>query len=253
MDRLNRVWNLNSAAVYKAGDGMLSLKSLFIAFAGAALGYVVAVFWQTEVWIVAPVLVMLPLVVSMAVTLRVRNSLRIDYKTGLLNACHFEICLRQAFQQARRSGNPVSIIAIDVDRLKRVNDAYGHLAGDALLRTLGAIIREVVRERHFAGQLGGDEFAIVLPGMAADDARIVAERLRRAISAAEIHSPVSPDVIRATASLGIAQLTSLHRQPHEWFHAADMALNRAKQLGRDRVFLAAHAQFVTSETATKPA
>jgi diguanylate cyclase (GGDEF)-like protein len=122
--------------------------------------------------------------------------------------------------------------------LKNVNERYGHLAGDAVLSSLGALLREHVHGCHLAGRLGGDEFAVILPGMIVGDAHIVAARLCRAIAAAEVYVSTASDGIRITTSVGVAQISARHAQAEDWFHAADMALIRAKQLGRNCVVIA---------------
>ena len=166
---------------------------------------------------------------------------------------HFERRFQRAIYRARRPGAPLALILIDLDSLKNANDTYGHLAGDAVLRTLGTLIREHVRMPHLAGRVGGDEFGIALPDATAEDARALAERLRVVIAAAEIYIATSPDVLRITVSLGIAQLSLEHSQADDLFHAADMALICAKRLGRNRVVSATQSNIPAAKKGAKAA
>jgi diguanylate cyclase (GGDEF)-like protein len=169
-----------------------------------------------------------------------RRAAQRDEKTGLFSAYYFHHRFRQAFVHARRFCQPLALIIIDLDSFKNVNDTYGHLAGDAVLSEVGAIIREQLCRPGIAGRFGGDEFTIVLPDTTAEEASIVAERIRRVVASAGIYTAESFDAIRITASLGIAQLSPLHRVPNNLFHAADMALLQAKRQGRNRIICAPH-------------
>lgn len=163
-----------------------------------------------------------------------------DLMTGLANRRKFFNWAQTVRHQADRFEQPWSVLALDVDHFKKVNDTYGHDAGDAVLRTVADILRANVRDCDIAARFGGEEFIIALPQTELHGAVIVAERIRLAL--AEKVITVNGREIRCTISIGVAQY-----QPHsamdidEVLKLADAALYRAKALGRNRVELAASA------------
>jgi diguanylate cyclase (GGDEF)-like protein len=123
---------------------------------------------------------------------------------------------------------------MDLDHFKRVNDTWGHPAGDAVLRNVAAVANATVRSTDLVGRLGGEEFIVLLPGTSGDAARRIAEKLRTALEA----SPVQWEqtTICATASIGIAGTTALEKRSFDSLYSdADKALYLAKQRGRNRV------------------
>ena len=153
-----------------------------------------------------------------------------DGLTGCFNRRFFEIQLERDLHLATRMRQPVSLIFLDVDYFKRVNDAHGHDAGDAALRILANALREEVRGVDTASRYGGEEFAIILPQAGPDGALVVAERLRSRIERTEV-----PGVGRITASLGVATYP-LHASSRDLLvTTADRALYQAKKTGRNRV------------------
>ncbi|HKG11925.1 MAG TPA: sensor domain-containing diguanylate cyclase [Pyrinomonadaceae bacterium] len=152
-----------------------------------------------------------------------------DGLTGCFNRRFFEIQLERDLHLATRMRQPVSLILIDIDHFKRVNDTHGHDAGDAALRLLASELREEVRGVDTAARYGGEEFAIILPQAGPEGALAVAERLRTRIERTEV-----PGVGTITASLGIATFP-LHASSRELLvTAADRALYQAKRTGRNR-------------------
>lgn len=160
---------------------------------------------------------------------------RTDALTDLLNRRAFDetltVCLAQWRRQQHR---PVSLLLIDVDRFKQLNDQHGHPAGDAALRWLAKKVRQTIREGELAARYGGEEFAVILPAVETAEAAILAERLREAISAEPlVHGDKT---IHLTASIGLA--TSLvHDNPSSITVRADHALYAAKQNGRNRTYI----------------
>jgi diguanylate cyclase (GGDEF)-like protein len=153
-----------------------------------------------------------------------------DGLTGCFNRRFFEIQLERDLHLATRMRQPVSLILIDIDHFKRVNDTHGHDAGDAALRILASELREEVRGVDTAARYGGEEFAIILPQAGPEGALNVAERLRMRIERTEV-----PGVGTITASLGIATFP-LHASSRDLLvTAADRALYQAKRTGRNRV------------------
>ena len=160
-----------------------------------------------------------------------------DSLTGLANRRRFDAGLDEEFLRLRRSGEPLSLILIDLDYYKDYNDHHGHLAGDECLRRIGALLGEMVRHPpDLAVRYGGEELAVILPGTDAQGARLVAERIRAAIAGLAIPHPTSPVADRLTASLGVATLVPSEDQlARDLIHRADVQLYLAKSGGRNRV------------------
>ena len=162
----------------------------------------------------------------------------IDPLTGCANRRHFVARAQDLIALGRRSGAPVTLMIIDLDEFKRVNDIYGHPAGDTMLRMIGRIGREHIRATDLLGRIGGEEFALLMPDTDAEGAKHFAERLREAVGLEEAH--VEGTILRITISLGVAE-----QRPDESFDAlyarADTALYAAKEGGRNRVVVDAGA------------
>jgi diguanylate cyclase (GGDEF)-like protein len=152
-----------------------------------------------------------------------------DGLTSLRNRRAFDERLEDAFEQARRYERPLSLILIDVDHFKPVNDAFGHDTGDAVLKGVAELIADSTRQADFVARIGGEEFGVLLPETPLFEAMQVAEKIRARIAA----TPVA--TLNTTVSLGVANaLHSNARNTSELFHAADQALYRAKANGRNR-------------------
>ncbi|MEV0593802.1 sensor domain-containing diguanylate cyclase [Nonomuraea cavernae] len=158
---------------------------------------------------------------------------RTDSKTGLLNAAAWQREADTEIVRARRNGDTLALLIIDIDHFKRVNDNHGHLVGDQVLVSIASTLRSQLREYDVVGRFGGEEFVVLLPSADIHEARQVAERLRRRIGRMTI---AADDVmISVTISAGVAVM-SLHGDDLiELLAAADLALYRAKELGRDRI------------------
>ncbi|MEW6262973.1 MAG: diguanylate cyclase [Thermodesulfobacteriota bacterium] len=160
-----------------------------------------------------------------------------DGLTGLFNHLHFHRCLHDEFQRARRFGTSLSLIMLDLDDFKLINDTYGHQIGDQVLILLAELIRECVREVDTAARYGGEEFAIVLPQTDVADAVVVATRLKETIE----KTPRFPKIykgLKVTASLGLAGYPEADvHSPQDLIRYADKALYRAKEIGKNRVVL----------------
>lgn len=157
---------------------------------------------------------------------------REDALTGLSNRRHLEQMLDHEFRRARRFGHPLALIMIDVDRFKDINDRHSHVAGDAVLRHVGAVIRSACRTVDAAARYGGDEFVVVLPETRVGDALLIGERIRL-----EVESLASAEfsaALRPTVSVGVADDVG-STSPSELLGAVDRALYAAKERGRNRV------------------
>ncbi len=153
-----------------------------------------------------------------------------DSLTGCVNRRSFEMQLERDLRLATRMRQPVSLIMLDIDHFKRVNDTYGHDAGDAALRFLADVLRDELRGVDTAARYGGEEFAVILPQANLEGALIVAERLRARIESTEI-----PEIGHITASIGIATFPLHANSRAQLVSTADHALYEAKRDGRNRV------------------
>lgn len=156
-----------------------------------------------------------------------------DGLTGVLNRRGFEEAVRRETATARRYGYPLSVVAIDIDHFKRINDGHGHAAGDTVLMTVAAMfMEELRRDTDVVGRVGGEEFMVLLPHTPAVGAAALAERLRQHLNNMPI--PVEGATLHVTASFGVRQLGP-EGDPEPMMIGADDALYQAKRSGRDRV------------------
>jgi diguanylate cyclase (GGDEF)-like protein len=161
----------------------------------------------------------------------------VDQLTGLSHREHFERRLREEELRRRRYGGFFSVVMLDLDDFKRINDRHGHLAGDRLLRAVGEAIRENLRSADLPCRWGGEEFCVLLPETESEGARVIAERIRRAVRSLALEHegrPLSSTVSLGVATAGPAGSFSLS----DLLARADEALYRAKAAGKDRVVLA---------------
>lgn len=154
---------------------------------------------------------------------------RIDELTGLYNRRALNEMIMNEIKRCSRYGGVFSLIILDIDTLKPVNDTYGHLAGDEYIRQVGGIIQKAVRSTDRAFRHGGDEFSILLPQTAVDVATRVAERVRQ-----QVASVTSKTGTSITCSLGVASWPASGSDVNDLINAADTALYRAKRLGRNQ-------------------
>jgi diguanylate cyclase (GGDEF)-like protein len=157
-----------------------------------------------------------------------------DALTGLANRRLFEESLEREVARARRLSTPLSLLLIDVDHFKQINDTYGHPAGDAVLAGVAGAITAGTKAFDVPARYGGDELAVLLPGCGSHDARGVAERVRSQI-AEQVHD------VPITVSVGVATMPENALDGERLVAAADAALYDAKRAGRDRVHTSARA------------
>lgn len=160
-----------------------------------------------------------------------------DELTHLYNRRHFQALLNLEIKRADRFGQPVSLLMVDIDRFKRINDTYGHLGGDHRLREFAQLLISSLREVDMVARFGGEEFVIVLPNTSKRDARLVAEKLcfltRQHLFSQDTAKPLLP----FTISLGVASYPIDGQTVESLIKVADLALYQAKENGRDRVVL----------------
>jgi diguanylate cyclase (GGDEF)-like protein len=156
---------------------------------------------------------------------RVSVAARTDPLTNLLNRRGLQEMLAQQLAAAARDGSRLGVLMIDIDRFKRYNDQFGHLAADAVLEQLGQLLTEAVRAPDLVGRYGGDEFVLVVPGVGSEEALQLAERLRQQVERSGL----------CTVSVGVSAEDGRQADAEGLLDLADAALLRAKQAGRNRV------------------
>ncbi len=164
---------------------------------------------------------------------KLRRLLRTDHLTGAANRAHFFEVAEKAFQSCQRANEPLSLVAIDLDCFKGINDTHGHATGDDVLKAVSKACQSVLRQQDTFARLGGEEFVCLLPGVGRDAALTLADRIRRAIASLEIGT--ASGTLQVTASLGTATLGPSANSVIQLLAQADEALYAAKKAGRDRV------------------
>jgi len=158
-----------------------------------------------------------------------------DGLTKLFNRTHWENCLKAEYKRWTRSHHASCLVMIDIDLFKNVNDTYGHLVGDEVIRHLSGLIRAHVRETDVSGRYGGEEFAILLADTSIENAQVFAERLRLEIEQAVVkYNDID---LKYTVSMGLAEIDASIKNYEAWIECSDAALYRSKESGRNKVTL----------------
>lgn len=155
-----------------------------------------------------------------------------DGLTQLHNRRHWQDCMEKEFDRYSRYGDAASLVMIDIDNFKLINDKYGHPAGDKVIQHIAYLLKQALRETDCAGRYGGEEFGVVLSKTTAEDALNFTERLRKRIEESEI--AFENRLIKVTISIGINDLDSEIDNSSTWLSGADKALYLAKQQGRNQ-------------------
>jgi len=204
----------------------------------AYLGYVVAVLWYINPVMILPMLGLMFLLQQALMIPRLQLEAQTDSKTGLLNVRYFNQHFDEWLERAKRQTRPLSVVMADLDFLRRINNNYGHLAGDIVLIGVSEVIRRAVRPQDIVGRVGGEEFAILLPDTDQEEAMKVAEAVRQAIAETNFDIPTSATPIRTTMTLGVACYPTDATTATDLLHHADVAVYQAKMDGRNRVICA---------------
>ena len=181
-------------------------------------------------------------VLSLAIDITERRQMEVDLKelaitdplTGLPNRRHFMAALERELARVKRfKTQPAAVLMVDLDHFKRINDRHGHAVGDAVLVHFAQLVRESLRITDTAGRMGGEEFAVLLPGADLETAREFAERLRHRV----LRMPTAHEgaVIPLTASIGVSVLAPDDPRAETAMARADAAAYRAKEAGRNQV------------------
>ena len=214
---------------------LFSYQTLSTEFVFAALGVVLAAFWTGNAWLVPFAIAPLLLIHRALSVPQLQAEARVDPKTGLFNARYFASALTEELSRAQRFERPMSLIMADLDLLREINNTYGHLAGDAVLKGIAEVFRAELRHYDVPARFGGEEFSILLPETPPEQAFEIAERIRRAVAERLYDVETSSEPIRATVSIGVAGYPKDAQDPNALIHQADLAVYRAKLQGRNRV------------------
>lgn len=161
---------------------------------------------------------------------------QIDGLTGLLNRSTWEAFMLTEFERHFRYGSEPALMMVDIDHFKPINDTYGHLVGDEVIRQISSLIKFNLRQPDIAGRYGGEEFAIILPETELEGAKCFAERIRTVIERQRLQC--LDQNLLVTVSIGIAPWSHSYQKTDQWLNAADQALYEAKRGGRNRVVVA---------------
>ena len=228
-------------------SGLFSFHGLSTELVLAALGVVLATFWNANPWLIPFALAPVLLIHRSLSVPKLEAEARVDSKTGLFNARHFGLVLNEEIVRAQRFDRPLALIMADLDLLRDINNTYGHLAGDAVLKGIAEVFRTQLRHYDVPARFGGEEFSILLPETSIEEAMEIAERIRREVAERAFDVETSSQPIRATISIGVAAYPRDGQDANELIHQADLAVYRAKLQGRNRVLDA------TSEPLAVPA
>jgi len=232
--------------------GIFSFESLSTDLVLAALGVGVGVFWVLNPWLL-PIAVAPLLLIHRSLSVpQLQEEARVDPKTGLFNARYFAAALAEELARSQRFERPLTLVMADLDLLRDINNNYGHLAGDAVLKSIAETFRTHLRHYDVPARFGGEEFAILLPETPPEQAFEIAERIRREVAATRIDVETSSEPISATVSIGVAGFPRDGADANELIHQADLAVYRAKLQGRNRVLDASSEPLVVPEARSTP-
>jgi diguanylate cyclase (GGDEF)-like protein/putative nucleotidyltransferase with HDIG domain len=216
-------------------SGLFTFHSLTTELVLAALGVVLAAFWTQNPWLIPFALAPVLLIHRSLSVPQLEAEARVDPKTGLFNARHFASALNEELARSARFERPLALVMADLDLLREINNTYGHLAGDAVLKGIAKVFRAHLRHYDVPARFGGEEFCILFPETPIEEALEIAERIRRAVSETPFEVETSSQPIRATVSIGVAAFPRDGVDANELIHQADLAVYRAKLQGRNRV------------------
>jgi diguanylate cyclase (GGDEF)-like protein len=225
---------LLSAPKTPAQDALGSFSSGLVEAAALSLGAITALVVSYDPWYLA---LLLPLLLVLHRTLLLRQyevAARTDPKTGLANTAYWTQLARGELARAERDGTEVGILMLDLDHFKRINDTYGHLTGDAVLKAVADALRKQTRDYDVVGRFGGEEFMILAPNIDAAELMTLAERFRQCIGGLIVTSPDTHEPVTVTVSAGAVVYPHTGSNLDELLLAADAALYQAKESGRNR-------------------
>ena len=198
-------------------------------------GFVTANLMSRNPWLILPALAPLYLVQRALSVPFLKQQVNTDSKTGLWNAKYFLSSLERELNRSLRNKHPLIVVMADLDLLRNINSAYGHLGGDAVLVGAAQILRRHFREYDVVARFGGEEYAILMPETVAEQALVKIEQIRQEVEQAEFEAPTTKAKIKATMSFGLAGINGEKLTAKELIHCADIAVYQAKLDGRNRI------------------
>jgi len=216
-------------------SGVLGTFTLMLDFALLCLGLIAALIWELNSIAVVLVAFVAYLLYEALKVPALERKAEMDAKTELFNASYFNRALERELARAVRFGRPLALVMADLDLLRRINNSYGHLAGDVVLQGVAKKLQDAAGDYDVVSRFGGEEFAILLPETTAGEALARAEKVRKEIATATFSVGTSIEPIRATMSFGVAALDGGELTAEQLIHNADKALYQAKREGRNCV------------------
>lgn len=234
----------------------LAMTGLIFIFISGYLGYIVVLWGQQTEWHELPIpgiflfgaiFVWLTIKLSLLTAADLRRIVLLESEnitdplTKVYNRRYLDRRLEEEVARSKRYSLDLSILMLDIDHFKQVNDMYGHQAGDVILSTLCSLVKAALRELDVVARYGGEEFLVICTNTAIDGATLVAERLRQLVESHQVELPDSSggsQTIQISISIGAAGLSASVDSKDKLVQAADQALYRAKEEGRNRVIVA---------------
>lgn len=234
----------------------LAMTGLVFVFIAGYLGYIVVLWGKQTAWHELPIpgiflfgaiFVWLTIKLSLQTAADLRRIILLESEnitdplTKVYNRRYLDRRLAEEVVRSKRYTLDLSVLLLDIDHFKRVNDRYGHQAGDVTLSTLGSLFKTGLRDSDVVARYGGEEFLVICTNTAIDGAALLAERLRRLVESQQVQIPDSSggsQTIQISISIGAAGLSASVDSKEKLVQAADQALYRAKEAGRNRVIIA---------------
>lgn len=215
--------------------GVLDIENLATDFVLAMFGFVSATLMTLNAWLILPAIAPLYLINRSLSIPELKHRAESDPKTGLWNGRYFMQSLEQELSRSMRYDRPLTVVLADLDYLRVINNTYGHLAGDAVLKGVAEILHNYFRDYDVVARFGGEEFAILLPETEPEKALSRIETVRLAIEKTALEAPEADVTINITMSFGLAGIDKEKPTAFEIIHCADKAMYAAKYAGRNQI------------------
>ncbi|UCD42326.1 MAG: GGDEF domain-containing protein [Chloroflexota bacterium] len=215
--------------------GVLNIENLATDFVLAMFGFVSAIVMTINAWLILPAIAPLYLINRALSIPELKHRAESDPKTGLWNGKYFMQSLEQELSRSMRYNRPLTVVLADLDYLRVINNTYGHLAGDAVLKGVAEILQNYFRDYDIVARFGGEEFAILLPEIEPENALPRIETVRVAIEKTTLEAPETDSKLNITMSFGLAGINKEKPTAYEIIHCADLAMYAAKYAGRNQI------------------
>ncbi len=216
-------------------SGALDIENLATDFVLAMFGYVSAILMSLNAWLILPAIAPLYLISRSLSVPELKHQAEMDTKTGLWNDRYFIQALELELSRSMRYERSLTVVLADLDYLREINNKYGHLAGDAVLKGVAEILGSYFRDYDIVARFGGEEFAILLPESSPEEALPRIETVRQAIEKTTLLAPQVDQALNITMSFGLAGIDLEKPFADQIIHCADLAMYTAKKAGRNRI------------------